>query len=327
MFEATLRRRWVRWIVRGFLSWSMSAMAQAEVRIAVGTQPGSLPIFVAEAQGFFAAEGVAVRRLDCAFGKICLRMLLDGQAQLATVADLPIVLAAHAGQRFAVVATMNTNRNDTKIVTWRGSGITRATDLAGRTVGLNLGTTAQFALDSLLVLEGVDPARVTRVDLRPGEGRERLLARTIDAAALFEPYAFEAARALGAVAVVLGTGRIYTQTWNLVVAAGPGVSAPTEVDALLRALDRACAWIRQRPAEAKALLRERTGVDADLVAASWPALEYDLRLDQSLLTLFEGQSRWAVRQGLVAAGMPNFLGYLQTAPLRRVRPGGVAIAE
>ena len=50
-------------------------------------------------------------------------------------------------------------------------------------------------------------------------------------------------------------------------------------------------------------------------------------LDQSLLTLLEGQSRWAVRQGAVPPGMPNFLGHLQTAPLRRVRPGGVAIAE
>jgi len=328
MRGAAGKSSWARRVVQGVLGLGVALAAQAEVRIAVGMQPGSLPIFVAEAQGYFAAEGVSVRRLDCAFGKICLRMALDGQAQLATVADLPIVLAAHAGQRFGVLATINTNRNDTKIVTRRGSGITRAADLAGRTVGLHVGTTAQFALDTLLVLDGVDPARVRTVDLQPSEGRERLLARTIDAAALFEPYAYEAARALGPDALVLGTGRIYTQTWNLVAAGGPAAPpAPAEIDALLRALDRACAWIQRRPAEAKALLRERTGVDAGLVEAGWAALDYEVRLDQSLLALLEGQSRWAVRQGAVPPGMPNFLGHLQTAPLRRVRPARVTITE
>lgn len=327
MVGVTFRGQWARRIAQGVLGLAMVTMAHAEVRLAVGPQPGSLPIFVAEVQGYFAAEGVTVRTLICPFGKVCLRMVLDGQAEMGTVADLPIVLAANAGERFAVVSTISTNRNDTKLVTRRGSGIARATDLVSRTVGLHLGTTAQYALDSLLLLEGVDPARVKMVDLQPGEGRTRLLARTIDAAALFEPYAFEAAQALGAEAVVLRTSRIYNQTWNLVARSGPGAPAPAEIEAVLRALVRACDWIRRQPAEAKALLRERTRTDAELVETSWPTLDYEVRLDQSLLTTFEGQTRWAHRQGLVPAGMPNFLRYLQTAPLRRVRPERVTIAE
>lgn len=324
----TTTRRWRGLAWFGLvLALGVSAAARAEVRLAIGTQPGSLPVFVAEARGYFADEGVTVRALPCAYGKVCLRMLLDGQAQLATVADLPIVLAAHAGERFAVVATINTNRNDTKIVTRRGSGIARAADLAGRTVGLHLGTTAQYALDSLLLLEGVAPDRVPLVDLQPGEGRTRLLAQTLDAVALFEPYAFEAAQALGAEAVVISTSRIYTQTWNIAVRTGPGAPTEFEIAAVLRALDRACAWIQAAPAEAQALLRQRTKVDAELVRASWPALDYKVTLDQSLLATFEAETRWALRRRLVQGAMPNYLEHIQAAPLRRVRPDRVTIAE
>lgn len=320
--------RWGHRIVLSVLCWgALLTTAQAEVRIAAAKQTGSLPIFVAEAQGYFAAEGVTVRLIDCAFGKLCLRMVLDGQAQMGTVADLPIVLEARAGQRFAVLATINTNRNDTKIVTHRGRGIKRAAQLVDRTVGLHVGTTAQFALESLLLVEGVDPTRVKMVDLRPGEGRERLLAGTIDAAALFEPYAVEAARALGADAVVLGTSHIYTQTWNLVMGRGAAPASPAEVEALLRALHRACEWIGRHPADAKVLLRQRIGLDADLVEASWPALEYQVKLDQRLLALLEGQSRWAERRGLASGAMPNFLDIVQTGPLRRVRPSAVTIVD
>ncbi|HSV69688.1 MAG TPA: ABC transporter substrate-binding protein [Methylibium sp.] len=322
---------WRRWAARVASTAALATLTiaplRAEMAIAAAANPGSLPLYVAEAKGFFAAEGVAVRWLPCAFGKVCLRRVLDGQADLGTVADLPIALAAHAGARFSVVATINTSRDDTKIVTRRNSGITQASDLVGRSVGLHLGTTAQYALDSLMLLQGADPALVRLVNLQAGEGRTRLLARTVDAAALFEPYAFEAAQALGADALVIATGSIYKQTWNLAARVGPGAPTPADLEAMLRALDRACAWIQSHPAQAQALLRERTRMDAGLVASIWPGLDYALKLDQSLLTTLEGQARWALRIGMVQGSVPNYLPYLQAGPLRRVRPERVTIAE
>ena len=306
---------------------SLGARATEITLAANAQQPGNLPILVADRQGYFAAEGLTVKMLSCAFGKLCLRMVTDGRAQFGTVADLPIAVAVQSGERVAVLATLSTHRNDTKIVTRRSAGIRRAADLTGRVVGLHLGTTAQYALESLLVIEGADPRRLNVVDLQPGEGRTRLLARSIDAAALFEPYAFEAVQALGEEAVVIDTERIYTQTWNLVAGTGPKQPTPSQSEALLRALDRAITWIASYPAEAQALLRERSQVDAEFVAAQWPMITFGLTLDQALLTTLEAQSRWALRSGLSRSVVPNFLLSIRSAPLRRVRPPSVGIVE
>lgn len=326
------RHRWSRWARRAgvmtLLAGACLRASSAEVTLAASTaQPGNLPILVAQEQRYFAAEGLTVRLLGCAFGKLCLRMVIEGTAQFATVADLPIALAAQSGERFAVLATLNKNRNDTKIVARRSAGIRNASDLAGRTVGLYRGTTAQYAMESLLVIDGVDPRRLTLVDLKPGEGRLRLLSRSIDAAALFEPYAFEAAQALGDDALVLGTERIYTQTWNLVMQSGPQAPTDADAEALLRALDRAIAWIHAHPAEARALLRGRGESAADFVAIHWPSMAFELTLDQALLTTLEGESRWARRTGLTDAPVPNFLGVIRSDLLRRVRPDGARIVD
>lgn len=303
------------------------AHAGAEVVLAVSPNPGSLPIYIAEAEGFFAAEGVAARMASRAFGKLSLRLLLDGKAQLCTVADLPIVLASFGSERFAIVATLNTNRDDTKIVTRRSSGIRGAADLVGRKVGTYTGTTAHYAFDSLLLLEDLDPARVTLVNLEPGEGKSRLLAGSVDAVALFEPWAFEAAQALGDDALVLQTRRVYPQTFNLVAAPAPRGPSSAELAAVLRALDRATRLIERDPARAKALLSARLKLDAALVESSWVSLGYNLGLNQSLFAMLEGEARWALRLGLVQGPNPNFLGFIQSEPLRRIRPDSVTLVQ
>lgn len=50
------------------------------VPIAVARGPVSLLVYVAEARGFFAKEGVDVRQVACTSGKECLKLLRDGAA-------------------------------------------------------------------------------------------------------------------------------------------------------------------------------------------------------------------------------------------------------
>lgn len=304
-----------------------AAAAHAQVVMAVSPNPGSLPVYVAEAKGYFVDEGVRLNVLKCAIGRLCLRDVIEGRAQLGTVADLPIVLASFAHERFRVLATINTNRNDTKIVTRRDSGIHRAADLVGRKVGTYVGTTAQYALDTVTLFEGADPSRIGLVDLQPGEGRTRLLARDVDAIAVFEPFAYEAAQALGMQGRVIPVERLYTQTWNLVATvARPGI-AERDVLGVLRALDKAEGLIRREPAYAKALLRERLGVGAEMIEDSWSALGFELGLTPALLVTLEGQSRWAQGLGTVTGKMPNYLDYVDTTPLFKVKPEAVTIAR
>lgn len=93
----------------------------AEIKVAVATTPLSTPFYVAEKQGYFADEGLAVTLMDCAGGHVCLKQLLEGpgQVQLATASDLPIMFRSFERQNFYVLATFAASTQDVKLETGR----------------------------------------------------------------------------------------------------------------------------------------------------------------------------------------------------------------
>ena len=62
--------------------------------IAVSHTPLSLPLYVAEAEGFLAAAAVKAKLIDCTGGHRCLKLLFDGEADLATASDSAPILVA-----------------------------------------------------------------------------------------------------------------------------------------------------------------------------------------------------------------------------------------
>ncbi len=83
----------ISFIVPPFIAFA----GAAEVRLAVSQGPVSLPIYVAESEGYFAEAGVGVRLLACSSGRHCFQMLTSRQADLATAAELMVTLDALQG--------------------------------------------------------------------------------------------------------------------------------------------------------------------------------------------------------------------------------------
>ena len=292
---------------------------------AVSRAPLNLPVYVAEERGFFRAEGLALNVADCETGRRCLERMLAGGADVATSAVLPIVHAALQGRSLGIVATMATARNDSKLITRRGSGVDGAAALAGRRVGTFVGTSAHFLLELSLLAAGVDPARVAIVGLEPEDVAAALQSGRVDAVAVFEPFAGRTVRALGADARVLSDRGQHVERWNLVASAALDRSRDAELAALCRALLRAVRFIETDRPAAVAILRRRLGLDEAAVAWVLPDIDYGMDLRQSLLHALEEQARWALRAGHVQGTMPNFLGHLRPGPLAAVQPHAVTV--
>ena len=88
-------------------------------------------------------------------------------------------------------------------------------------------------------------------------------------------------------------------------------------------------FIVARPREAKEILKRRLALDEGFVAWVWKDLDYRLGLEQSLITTLEAEARWALREGHVAAGqaIPNYLRFVEPAPLRRAAPGEAPVLQ
>jgi NitT/TauT family transport system substrate-binding protein len=307
------------------LATSGVAHAQ-EFAIAVSRSPLSLPLYVAEVAGYFQDEGLKVRFTECVGGHRCLKLMLDGQVDVATAGDTPVMFNSFERSDFAVVGTIASTTDDLKLYVRPEAGIARPRDLSGKRVGVVIGTASQYFLDSLLMIHGVDPRQIQPVPMQPEAMLEALQSKRVDAVSVWEPYGYRISNALKGAVVTIPNAGVYSAVFNLVVQRRLVGTRDADLVKLLTAVDRAESLIRDDPARAKQILRQRLATDDDFVRWVWPGLLFRLSLDQSLLKTLESEARWALREGHVTdRSAPNFLPYLHRGPLMQVRPEAVGI--
>jgi len=297
----------------------------APLVIAIGEPPLFSPMQLAAQEGYFAAEGLEVKVIPCVNGRRCLKHLTDGEAQIATAADTPIVFALHAGHRFDVVASFGTTVHDTTLVARADRGIRTPADLAGKRLGVVRGTSAHYFANVFLLINGVPRDAVNVVFIDPNAGIDPLLRGDIDAAALYSPQGPQAVQQLGAKGLVLKTLLPYALMVNLV--AQPGLSQDSLLR-VLRATRRGVDLLNSQPARAQALLAARWQTDAKTAAERLDGYDFRLGLSQNLLSTLEAESRWAVREDLVdRGGKPDFLEIMRVEPLRALDPRAVTLIK
>jgi ABC-type nitrate/sulfonate/bicarbonate transport system substrate-binding protein len=324
------------WALAWTLVWACALLVfaskthAAPLSLAVSDGPVSLPIYVAQAHGFFKDEGLDLQLRACRSGRECYRMLADGGVDVATAAELPVTIGSATRGDIAIIATISASSYQIKLVARRSAQVVEAPQIRGKRVGTVIGSSAQYFLDNWLIFNDIDPKTVTVVALEPDKLVAALEDRQVDAIAIWEPLASIAAAALGGDAVVFASPRVYTQHFNLV--AGRSTIARREADMtrLLKALMHAQRVIDAEPAPARALLAERLHVPLALAAGIMAEQDYRVRLDQSLVTTMQAQERWLAQGGLgQPGGAPavDLLRAIEPGPLRRAAPASVGLVQ
>ena len=278
-------------------------------------------------QGYFAAEGLSIKIIEVIGGHRTLQLVLDGSADLATSSEAVVMFNSFKRSDYAVIATFVTSDDDVKVVTRAESEITRPQQLAGKRVGTVVGAASHYYLDTLLLLNGIDPKGVEVRSLQPEAMTDALRKREVDAIVIWEPFAFKALYALPGARVLPKSGA-YTETFNLIVHKKHRGVRDDDLVRLLRAVDRAQDFIAAEPMKAQAILRDHLHLDQTFIDWIWSRYQFRLTLEQSLIKTLEGEARWARQEGYVKAEKSqNYLDFIYTRPLRKVRPAAVSIVE
>jgi NitT/TauT family transport system substrate-binding protein len=291
-----MSRKWhiaATWLLLVHLNMISNAVSANVLTIAVGETAGFYPAKIAITQGYFNEEGLQVKAISCINGKRCLKHLTDGEAQISTTADMPLVLAAHEGKNFGIFATMCTSAKDHVFLVRSDSGIKTPADLRGQRIAYVPGMSSHYFTDTFLNFHGIGTNDVRRVTIDPSKIEDQTKARAYDAAGLYEPLATYAINSLEDTWLIFPNPRLYTASYNLI--ADNSVSDQTLIK-VLRAINKAIEFVKANPDQA-----------VMMHGTNPTKYNCNLRLSQTLLGTLEAQSRWAIREHLVPVSpVPDF---------------------
>ncbi len=299
-------------------------------RVTLATAP--LPVFglvfIAEGRGYFAEQGITVVQRRFSAGRYALAALVAREVDAATACETPTASAGVKQADLQVLTTLHVTNSSTHLVARADRGIRTGADLAGKRVGVPLGTRSEFFLHVLLAYSGVPDRSVREIDVPPDRAVDALVSGEVDAVAIWPPHVERARRLLGRDASVeIGTP-LYTEISMLVTRSDVLRERREALVKVVRALAQAEKLVREHPDEAFATLRKEIGGDgeADLLDA-WRRIQPGLGLTNQLAAVLERESEWLRSEGRIA-GPPIDVGrMLRTDVLAEVEPEAVTFVS
>jgi len=283
-------------------------------------------VIIAHLQGFFTAEGVDAVLQRHEYGKLALRSVLDGKADLATVGDTPLMFAVTSGEKVHVLSVISVAEKSEAIVARKDRGIMAPADLSGKTIGVSLGTTGDFFLEAFLASQGIQRTNVRIVDLPPQEMAAALAQGRVDAVSTWQPVVSRLRLELGGRGIIFHDETIYSEIMCVSARQDFTRSRPVAVRRVLKALVRSEGFIRDNPEEARRLVAGFIKLDKSILDDIWKIYDFRVTLGQALLVILEDQTKWAREVGRIDASVrPNYLDYIYSEGLQTVKPEAVRL--
>jgi ABC-type nitrate/sulfonate/bicarbonate transport system substrate-binding protein len=285
-------------------------------------------VLIAEAKGYFAEQGLDVTFLHHNSGKASLAAVIGNEADFGLSAELPIVLSAMQNEDFYILAKIIDFDESEAVIARIDANITTVKDLQGRRVGTFKNTSAEFFLDSILVVNGVQIQDISVVNMVPGDMESAIIKEEVDAVSIWQPFVNRIKNELGERGIIFyGEGSVRGYNFYLIASGNMVRQNPDTVLKLMRALEKAEKYLVNYPDQSVAILSDVTKNDKDFITAVYsPATSMKLVLDQAMLLTLEDQSRWASNKNLTSAStVPNYLDYISIDALREVKPNGITL--
>lgn len=296
------------------------------ITLAIPLQPSSALALIAQEEGYFAEEGVAVRIKHPSIGAQAVQSMLMGEADAATAGDAPIAIRYFRRRDLRIFATIDSSSNDLRIVARRDRGVRGPGDLRGKRIGTQKGSSPHFFLHSYLAKQGIPESEVTLVFMRAEDLPQALASGEVDAFSMREPFVSRARELVGSKIVLFEAPGLYERTENAVCIEALVRRRPKAVMGIIEAFRRAQQLAEKDPERAIQIVAKQINISPVEMQRLWPSHDFRVRLDQSILATLEDVAQWAVQTGQADAGhRPNYLGIIYFDGLAEVDPAAITV--
>ena len=296
------------------------------VTICHGSVTDILPRIALE-QGYFSEEGLTVTLKDLD-GKLAFDGMLKGECNFAVSGAPPIVLADPQTTHFAILATLLSDDDSTRVVARRDHGIVTPQDLKGKRIGVKKGVIGHLFLDLFMMKHGLAQNEVNQVFMDSDKLQPALVSGEIDGFSMTNKMVNAAARILGDKGVVFAEPGL--NTIHAFLTTRPDVPLNLQaIPGILKALIRAEQYAKSEPSAAKAMVAKAALLPPQEIEEIWARSTIEVALSNPLFVHLEDQYRWQMeRSGLPGpATMPNYLNLVLPEYLRLIKPDAVSVTK
>lgn len=257
------------------------AQSAAPSTVRIGYQKSSTLMAVLKTQGTLerrlAPLGVKVSWHEFTSGLPLLEALnLDNLDVTADVADTVPVFAQAAGAKLTFLAQEAPSPSAQAIVVKADSPIRSVADLKGRKVGFAKAAGVHYLLIAALDKAGLSFKDIEPAYLTPADGRAAFEKGAIDAWVVWDPFLAAAQRQSSVRVLADGTGIASYQRYYL-ASTSYTKGHPDVLRVLYDELKGTGAWVKDKPADAAALLAPVWGLDAATVRQANDRRSYQVR--------------------------------------------------
>jgi sulfonate transport system substrate-binding protein len=305
-----------------------SAGPTEKIIIAYAALPEAALAQIAQSRGFYREVGLETTAHVRTYGKLALKEVLEGKADIATVAETPVMFAIMNGEKISVIATIQSSKKNHAIIARKDKGILKPQDLKGKKIATTFGITADFYLDTFFASHSISRKDMTIVNLKPEEYQDAIVKGEIDAVSIFYPFLRQTLKILGSNGITFYDDELYTETFHVVATQDFVHKNPGKVRKLLHALVKAEGYAKSNQADSQKIVSDFIGTEIDIVRDIWDDNVFEVKLYQTLIFSLEDESQWAKKRGLTkATKIPNYLDFIYFDGLMSVKPEAVRILK
>ena len=281
--------------------------------------------FIAREKGFWRDKGLEVQAVPFAAGRLAFDAVLAGKADLATVAETPLVLAAFRNQDFKILCTIMKSDKEMKVIARKNAGVSKPADLKGKKVATLVGSNADFFMEAFLASQGIKRSEVEVVNLNPPDMVTALLNGDIAAAFTWQPHIWNAQKRLGNQALIFPNNGIYKEGFHVVTSGAFAEKHPELIEKVLRGLVEAAEFARSHRDEAIAIVADQVKVPAEGIREFWSDFDFTAELSREVINSMKAQGAWAMEAKVAPAGapLPDFSKHVLAGPMSRLYPDRV----
>jgi sulfonate transport system substrate-binding protein len=262
------RRQLLQWAAAGSLAPLLSARGADRQAFHIGYQKGGGLLGLLKAQGqlekTLAAKGWSLSWFEFPAGPQLLEAMDASSVHFGYTGAPPPVFAQAAGKNLVYVAAEPGSPSIEAILVKAGSSLNRVTDLKGKRVAVQKGSSANFLLLAALEHAGLSFADIEPIYLQPADARAAFESDRVDAWAIWDPYYAAAqatlkARPLADYAELTQPNAFYESSRDF------AQSSPMILSLTLTELAKAGAWANANQRAVSELLAPEVGLPVETV--------------------------------------------------------------